>query len=174
MTQNALHLRVIAAPGDPDDGLCGGFGHDAVDAPDKGTGGIHTGVATVRQRPVDLRTGPVGAQHYGGARRRFLGGGNDGDAAFGQLLDRLPVVDKLPQRAGGAERGALLSQLQRPLHPKAGTGGSGDGDLHPLTPVFSRIYRSRTATVSSKSRAELSQSQASGARRMGATSRWLS
>ena len=174
MAQNAPYLRVIAAAGDPDGGLCGGFGHDAVDAPDEGTGGIDAGVAPARQRAVDLRTGPVGAQHHSGARRRFLGGGDDGDAAFGQLLYRLPVVDELPQRAGGAQRGALLRQLQRPLHPKAGTGGSGDGDLHPLTPVFSRIYRSRTATVSSKSRAELSQSQASGARRMGATSRWLS
>ena len=130
---------MIPAAGQQQGAVWQHLGGDLMKAFDEGAGGIHDGIAPVLQGGGDLRRHPVGTDHHrhpgGGVLRPFDGR----NALPGQLLHHLPVMDELPQRAGGGTGSALLGELQRPAHPEAEPGGFGDGHLHTGAPVFCRI-----------------------------------
>ena len=130
---------MLPAAGQQQQAILRYLGGNLVDALDERAGGIYYRAALCPQGIIDLRSYPVGADHHGGTGGGVLWTLYHRNALPGQLLHHLPVMDELPQCAGGGEGSTFLGQLQRPPHPKAEPGGFGNGHLHGTSPIRCRM-----------------------------------
>ena len=153
--------------------LCFRLTHQAVDAFDKGAGGIDDLRPGAFQPLIHLPADTVGADHHRVPGPGLLRRIDDPDTGGGKLLHDMAVVDDGPQgQCPLSRRRGLLHQLHRPADTEAEAGAFGNPYTH--RPNFSPMIFFMAAMTWSMVMSEVSSFTESRVIFRGAMSRWVS